>query len=358
MAISDKTRKLIWGRSGNQCAYCRHELVIDARESDVAAVVGDECHIIGPKEGSPRYDPTYPSELLDQCENLVLLCRVHHKMVDDQPVEYNVDALRTLKTQHERRVRAALRAEPLSSDRDKFDKECGDFPKNATEEKIQTRGHWWITVRPVDYEERRVDNILNLVPLVQKLSVQLQVWDFPYTDVNQRPQIDGSWVGQSIEWENFLESWQIYKSGQFTFLGAFLYDWPSTRFTYSEPQGSPVLLVEDALRRYVGIFEFAARLARSPVGSQQMFVRVGAHNLSDRFLVNEPMNPFGFRFPKIADLKEFLQEREFEREELAGDAERIALSWATELFRRFNWDPEPGILEGICRKFRPTVRTS
>ena len=31
---------------------------------------------------------------------------------------------------------------------------------------------------------------------------------------------------------------------------------------------------------------------------------------------------------------------------------------AVELFRRFNWDPEPGILEGIRQKFRPAGRTS
>ena len=110
MAISDKTRKLLWGRSGNQCAICQRELLMEATSTDAAAVVGEECHIVGPKPGSPRYDPTYPADKLDHCDNLLLLCAVHHKLVDDQPVGFNAVALRGLKAAHEQRVKAALQA--------------------------------------------------------------------------------------------------------------------------------------------------------------------------------------------------------------------------------------------------------
>jgi hypothetical protein len=115
MAISDKTRKLIWGRSGNQCGVCQRELLMEATSTDDAAVVGDECHIVGPKAGSPRHDPAYPSEKLDHCENLILLCRVHHKMVDDQPVAFSADVLRAVKASHERRVKDALQTATQSA---------------------------------------------------------------------------------------------------------------------------------------------------------------------------------------------------------------------------------------------------
>jgi predicted restriction endonuclease len=84
MPISDKTRKILWGRSGNRCAFCRHELVIDATTADDESVIGEECHILSRKGQGPRYDSSYPSEQLDEAENLILLCRIHHKMVDDQ----------------------------------------------------------------------------------------------------------------------------------------------------------------------------------------------------------------------------------------------------------------------------------
>jgi hypothetical protein len=44
-----------------------------------------------------RYDGDVSEERIDDADNLVLLCRVHHKMVDDQYETYTVELLRNLK---------------------------------------------------------------------------------------------------------------------------------------------------------------------------------------------------------------------------------------------------------------------
>jgi hypothetical protein len=111
MPISEKTRKILWGRSGNKCAKCRRELIISRTAADDESVVGDECHIVSGKNQGPRYDPTFPVEQLDEPENLILLCRVHHKMVDDQYDTYTVQVLRRLKENHERWVSSTLAAD-------------------------------------------------------------------------------------------------------------------------------------------------------------------------------------------------------------------------------------------------------
>lgn len=108
MAITDKTRKTLWGRSGNRCAQCRRVLVIDASAIDHDSVVGEECHIVSPKPDGPRHDPDFPVSKLDQPANLILLCRVHHKQVDDQTRAYTVEALRSLKAKHEAWVTSTL----------------------------------------------------------------------------------------------------------------------------------------------------------------------------------------------------------------------------------------------------------
>ena len=100
-SISDKTRKILWGRSGNRCAICKHELVVDATGNDEEAVVGDECHIISPQPNGPRHDPSFPQEKIDSYENLILLCRIHHKMVDDQESTFTPNILRQMKSNHE-----------------------------------------------------------------------------------------------------------------------------------------------------------------------------------------------------------------------------------------------------------------
>jgi len=106
--ISDKTRKILWGRSGNRCAMCRHELVVDATEFDGESVVGEECHVVSGKGQGPRYDPEYPVGCIDEPENLILLCRIHHKMVDDQYETYVADVLSKLKVSHEKWVSSTL----------------------------------------------------------------------------------------------------------------------------------------------------------------------------------------------------------------------------------------------------------
>ena len=50
---------------------------------------------------------------VDSYENLILLCRVHHKTVDDQPNHYTVNRLRQIKSEHEEWVEERLTAVKL-----------------------------------------------------------------------------------------------------------------------------------------------------------------------------------------------------------------------------------------------------
>ncbi len=114
MAITNKTRKMLWGRSGNRCAKCKHELIVSATSSDDESIIGDECHIISSRPAGPRYDDTFPSKKLDTYQNLILLCRVHHKMVDDQDKSHTADILRHMKAEHEMWVSHRLMDTPLT----------------------------------------------------------------------------------------------------------------------------------------------------------------------------------------------------------------------------------------------------
>ncbi|MFD1297751.1 HNH endonuclease [Lysobacter gummosus] len=108
MTITDKTRKVLWGRSGNLCAFCKAYLVVDASAVDRESVVGDECHIISDALKGPRHSSEYAAETIDDLANLILLCRVHHKLVDDQPETFTADTLRQLKANHEKWVKDRL----------------------------------------------------------------------------------------------------------------------------------------------------------------------------------------------------------------------------------------------------------
>lgn len=108
MAISDKTRKVLWARSGNRCALCKCILTLHAISDDSRSVVGDECHIVAQSHRGPR--GVVARRDLDDYENLVLLCKNDHKLIDDQPKYFTVDVLRAIKAAHEIWVHATLTA--------------------------------------------------------------------------------------------------------------------------------------------------------------------------------------------------------------------------------------------------------
>lgn len=75
---------------------------------DGESVVGDECHIISAQKNGPRHDPNYPAKELDGYKNLLLLCRVHHKMIDDQYETYTAEILLKMKETHQKWVAQKL----------------------------------------------------------------------------------------------------------------------------------------------------------------------------------------------------------------------------------------------------------
>jgi len=113
MAISDRTRKILWVKTGNRCAICRQKLVLDKTELDGESVVGDECHIVSEKKDGPRFTADIPLEEIDSEANLIILCKTHHKMIDDQVETYTVDLLTHIKKNHEKWVETKFSQEEI-----------------------------------------------------------------------------------------------------------------------------------------------------------------------------------------------------------------------------------------------------
>lgn len=110
MSISDKSRKMLWGRAANRCAFpgCRIELFYDITGTDDPATIGEECHIVARSGDFKRGDADLTAKQRDLYGNLILLCRNHHKVVDHVDDPYTVDVLKQMKTDHEEWVRESL----------------------------------------------------------------------------------------------------------------------------------------------------------------------------------------------------------------------------------------------------------
>jgi hypothetical protein len=77
------------------------------------SVFGEECHIIAQSPGGPRAANIAD---IDGYDNLILLCRKHHKQVDDQRSYFTVERLLRIKREHE--TREASRSGPARLIRD------------------------------------------------------------------------------------------------------------------------------------------------------------------------------------------------------------------------------------------------
>ncbi|MEU2043725.1 HNH endonuclease signature motif containing protein [Nocardia niwae] len=106
MSIKLVDRKMLWGRSGGKCAFCKIPLTTI---SDVghASVIGEEAHIVAREPNGPRGDSPLDSRQRDNYSNLILLCPTRHSEIDKVPSgvsEYSVERLLQIKNDHERSV--------------------------------------------------------------------------------------------------------------------------------------------------------------------------------------------------------------------------------------------------------------
>lgn len=101
MGIIVKTRKILWSKAGNRCAFCKKLLVqrIDIANADL--IIGEECHIISSKAKGPRGN-ILKMEDFDIYENLILLCANDHKLIDDFPETFTYEIIVNLKSNHEK----------------------------------------------------------------------------------------------------------------------------------------------------------------------------------------------------------------------------------------------------------------
>ena len=114
--MSDHDRKKLWGQAAARCSMCRKQLVATAAHAaDADALIGEEAHIISASAIGPRHGDAVPGMDFDGYYNRILLCRNHHRVVDEHPHTYPVDKLRKMRSQHERWVRERLYVIPLQA---------------------------------------------------------------------------------------------------------------------------------------------------------------------------------------------------------------------------------------------------
>jgi hypothetical protein len=93
------TVKKLFALSRNRCAF--PNCAIPIVEPLSGKVTGRICHIKAQSQGGPRYDADQTDADRHSFENVLLLCPIHHDVIDCDPDAYTVERLTTMKTSHE-----------------------------------------------------------------------------------------------------------------------------------------------------------------------------------------------------------------------------------------------------------------
>lgn len=95
---SIQTIKRLYALSGNLCAFPKCNLPMVESSGTLG---GEISHIMAKSKGFARFDLNQSDEDRHGFENLVLLCRRHHKIVDSEPDIYTAEILVEMKLSHE-----------------------------------------------------------------------------------------------------------------------------------------------------------------------------------------------------------------------------------------------------------------
>jgi hypothetical protein len=114
MAIPQREQNLLYSRSGGRCAFCRRPLIADGSSHGGPVILGEMAHIVAERPNGPRGNSPLTPEQRNSYENLVLLCNIHHQLIDDVPRTYPVEKLLQMKQDHEAWVSKTLNRASLA----------------------------------------------------------------------------------------------------------------------------------------------------------------------------------------------------------------------------------------------------
>lgn len=216
-------------------------------------------------------------------------------------------------------------------------------------EKIKTRGYWCVSVRPTMFEKHHIRDDRSLFSIVERNSVRLRGWDYPHIDDQNPPIRKADWVGQEIDWQDEIEVWRLYMSGQFVHFFALAGEWRDHSEVWPpdrewEP-GRFVYYVQ-TVYSFVEILEFASRLALSPAGAASMHVEIRIKGLQGRLLV-EPDPAFRFGQTYTIGIPEWNYSWEGTQTELIARPRELAAEAARQFLDQFGLKLSPETLARV-----------
>jgi hypothetical protein len=220
-------------------------------------------------------------------------------------------------------------------------------------EKVKARGHWAVRIRPTEYVER-VGRLADLEEAVRTSAVELRGWDFPHYDYNEPSTRTSDYVEQGVDWRGIIELWRAYRSGQFLHISTLLGDWRNGLDGSSAEEDwrvNATLGVEDAISRFVEVYEFASRWARRLSFGEATIIECTLRGLAGRALELSPRRG-GFRVNRRATQEEWGYQGRYQTAILLATPRELAVAPAIQLLEIFGFDITGDVVRDIQSELR------
>nr|MDO8099997.1 hypothetical protein [Candidatus Njordarchaeota archaeon] len=210
-------------------------------------------------------------------------------------------------------------------------------------EKIKSRGYWHVVIRPLEFRKERIKSISECSSVVENCTVSLRGWPYPYfrnTDLG----FGADWAQCHVDWQQYIELWKMYQSGQFVHLFACEEDWWAESELESEAtrkiKPNSVLSFLMSLYSFTEIYEFAARLAEKKIFDDAFVLAIELRGMENRRLIS--IDPSRWLWENYACAAAVLpRSLTITVQDILGRARELALDHAIWLFERFGWRSPP-----------------
>jgi len=211
--------------------------------------------------------------------------------------------------------------------------------------KIKSRGYWRVNFQPI-VDTLKIKTLGDCKEIVGKNTVELRGWDYPHFP-QRRGDDTGLEPGENfyhgwVDWEDCIEFWNMYQSGQFINYLALREDWPregswqSRQGEKIEP-GTVLSITGTVIYQVTEFFEFLSRLGRTGIYDEGVNVSISINNTKGRKLyVSDPnRGRLLATYDTGAERIEF--SRQYTKDDIVTKPRELALEAILFIFDHFGW---------------------
>jgi hypothetical protein len=216
------------------------------------------------------------------------------------------------------------------------------MPNNEILNKIKLRGYWKVGIQPLIYKKNRITNLAKCKEIIKNAEVSLRGWPYPFFN-NDAQQFE-DFIQVAIDFENYIEFWRLYLSGQFIHYIALREDWldyqsmsrQDSRFATLK-QGEILgfdLIVYDVTE----IFEFISRLAKQGLFTDGLKLEIALNNTENRKLFIFSVNRADFFTHHKTSAKSLSYSKEINEQDALQNSQQNAFDAVLFFCDKFGWD--------------------